>query len=92
MDEALIYKINLKALQSLYDKYKNIERLGRLIAENLYLTVANRVDSFMFKTPAERYQELVARNSRLIHEIPQYMIASYLGITPETLSRIRARK
>ena len=92
MQDAVIYKINLQELQSLYDKHKNIERLGRLIAENLYLTVANRLDSFMFQTPSERYKELIKRNSRLLQEIPQYMIASYLGVKPETLSRIRTRK
>jgi CRP-like cAMP-binding protein len=92
MQDSVIYKINLQDLQSLYDKHKNIERLGRLIAENLYLTVANRIDSFMFQTPFERYKELIERNSRLLQEIPQYMIASYLGVKPETLSRIRARK
>jgi hypothetical protein len=46
----------------------------------------------MFKTQAERYEDLVKRNSKLLSEIPQYMIASYLGMKPETLSRIRARK
>lgn len=92
MQDSVIYLIHLTELQSLYDKHKNIERLGRLIAENLYLIVANRLDSFMFQTPAERYNELTARNSRLLQEIPQYMIASYLGVKPETLSRIRGRK
>lgn len=92
MQDAVIYKINLQELNSLYDKHKNIERLGRLIAENLYLMVASRLDSFMFQSPEERYKALIERNSRLLQEVPQYMIASYLGVKPETLSRIRRRK
>lgn len=92
LTDAVIYKIKLEQLQVLYDKHKNLERLGRLIAENLYLMVANRLDSFMFQSPVDRYNELIKRNSKLLSEIPQYMIASYLGITPETLSRIRTRK
>jgi CRP-like cAMP-binding protein len=92
MQDAAIYKINLQELKSLYDKHKNIERLGRLIAENLYLMVASRLDSFMFQTPEERYKSLIERNSRLLQDVPQYMIASYLGVKPETLSRIRGRK
>jgi len=92
MQDSVIYKINLQALQDLYDKHKNIERLGRLIAENLYLIVANRLDSFLFQTLEERYKTLIERNSRLLQEILQYMIASYLGVKPETLSRIRGRK
>ncbi len=81
----------MQELNSLYDKHKNIERLGRLIAENLYLMVASRLDSFMFQTPEERYKSLIERNSRLLQDVPQYMIASYLGVKPETLSRIRGR-
>jgi CRP-like cAMP-binding protein len=92
MQDSVIYKINLQELNSLYDKHKKIERLGRLIAENLYLMVASRLDSFMFQTPEERYKALIERNSRLLQEVPQYMIASYLGVKPETLSRIRGRK
>ena len=92
LDDAIVYRIKLGHLKELYDAHHNIERLGRLIAENLYLAVANRLDSFMFNSPAERYNELVKRNSILLSKIPQYMIASYLGIKPETLSRIRAKK
>ena len=92
MQDAVIYVINLPELQSLYDKHKNIDKLGRLIAENLYLMVAHRLDSFMFQSPLERYNELIERNSRLLQEVPQYMIASYLGVKPETLSRVRSRK
>lgn len=92
LQDAVIYRFNLQELKSLYDKHKNIERLGRLIAENLYLSVASRLDSFLFETPEERYKTLMERNSRLLQEVPQYMIASYLGVKPETLSRIRRRK
>jgi len=81
-----------KDLYELYDKHKNIEKVGRLIAENLFLDVVKRLDSFQYGKPEERYQALVNRNSKLLQEIPQYMLASYLGIKPETLSRIRARR
>jgi CRP-like cAMP-binding protein len=92
MQDSVIYKINLKELQSLYDKHHKIERLGRLIAERIYLIVADRLDSFMFETPKERYQALIKRNPSFLQEVPQYMIAAYLGIKPETLSRIRGRR
>jgi CRP-like cAMP-binding protein len=89
---SVIYKIHKQDLNLLYDRHKNIERLGRYIAENLYLTVAKRLDSFLHDNPENRYQELLNRNSKLLQEVPQYMLASCLGIKPETLSRIRARK
>jgi CRP-like cAMP-binding protein len=88
----IIYKVSKADLLLLYDKYKNMERLGRFIAENLYLIVTKRLDSFLHDNPENRYQELLDRNSKLLQEVPQYMIASYLGVKPETLSRIRARK
>jgi hypothetical protein len=63
-----------------------------LIAENLYMNVANRLDSFHFDTPKQRYEDLRNKNPKYLELIPQYMLASYLGIKPETLSRIRAKK
>lgn len=89
---SLIYKLHRKDLYSLYDKHKNMERLGRMIAENLFLTVTQRLDSLLHNNPEDRYQELQNRNSKLLQEVPQYMLASYLGVKPETLSRIRKRR
>ena len=92
MQESVIYKIHKSNLKELYDKHRNLERIGRLIAENLYMNVANRLDSFHFDTPKQRYEDLRNKNPKYLELIPQYMLASYLGIKPETLSRIRAKK
>lgn len=92
MKESVVYKVMKKDLLKLYDQYPAIDRLGRLIAENLYLTVAKRLDEFLYSSPEERYRNLQNRNSKLLQEVPQYMLASYLGVKPETLSRIRMRK
>jgi CRP-like cAMP-binding protein len=91
LSESVIWVIKREQQMILYDKYPKFERLGRVIAENLYLSVARRLDSFLYETPEERYRDLFLRGSRLLQDVPQYMLASYLGISPESLSRIRKR-
>jgi CRP-like cAMP-binding protein len=84
----MLYKDDLERL---YRQFRGIERLGRLVAEQLFLGVTRRLDSFLLATPEERYLELLRRNSRLLQEVPQYHLAAYLGVSPESLSRIRKR-
>lgn len=91
LEDSSIWVIKKKDLHDLYDEHKSFERVGRLIAENLFLGVTQRLDSFMHQTPEQRYMDLVNRNADMLQRIPQYHIAAYLGVSPETLSRIRKR-
>ncbi len=92
ISDSIVYKLYKKDLIELYERYQKIEKLGRIVAENLFLSVDRRLNSFLFLSPEERYHELVERNPQLSQQVPQYMIASYLGVEPETISRIRRRK
>ena len=65
--------------------------LGRILSENLFLYQSKRENSFLLRSPTERYLDLFDEQPRLILEIPQKYIASYIGITPQALSRIRAK-
>lgn len=89
--DSKVYRISRGGFEELYHESKSFERLGRLFAERLFLAMNARLDSFLYETPESRYDALVRRNSKLLQDVPQYMIASYLGVTPETLSRIRKR-
>jgi CRP-like cAMP-binding protein len=62
-----------------------------MIAEGVIAEVIDEVRSFRFDTATDRYEKLIATYPRLIQRVPQYMVASYLGVTPESLSRIRAK-
>ena len=68
-----------------------MERFGRLIAEELICCYDERINSFIIKTPEERYIALLMKSPKIIKHIPQHYIANYLGITPVSLSRIRRR-
>ncbi len=83
--------LNYADLQSLYTAHPQCERVGRLVAEELFVHLSNRNSSFLLDTPEQRYARLLQECDPIVQRIPQYMIASYLGITPEALSRIRAR-
>jgi CRP-like cAMP-binding protein len=61
--------------------------LAEIMADKLRATLAR----YRISTPEERYRELVERRPALLQRVPQYMIASYLGVQPESLSRIRSR-
>ncbi|MPQ48951.1 cyclic nucleotide-binding domain-containing protein [Marinifilum sp. N1E240] len=91
MQDGIIWKIKREHMLDLYDKYPNLERLGRKFAERTYLKLADRLDSFLQDSPKERYLDLLNRNPNFVQEIPQYMIASFLGISAESLSRLRKR-
>ncbi len=78
-------------LQRFYCISRAAERMGRLIAEAIYLRFDHRTHQFLMKTPEERYLDLVKDRPQLMQRAPQKLIASYLGITPESLSRIRKR-
>ncbi|GAB5521941.1 MAG: Crp/Fnr family transcriptional regulator [Rhodothermales bacterium] len=79
------------ALLKLYDAEPTIERFGRRLVEEALAYSQLRTASFMRETAEERYRALVRQRPRVMERVPLYMVASYLGITPEALSRIRRR-
>jgi len=81
--------LSQKDLQFLYKHAKKAERFGRLMAELAYSYTHNLVIDRMTKSAAERYVEFVERTPYLLDKVPQYHIATLLGITPQSLSRIK---
>jgi CRP-like cAMP-binding protein len=78
-------------MQRLYRLRPETNIWGRMIAEQLYISLSRRVWSFQSQSPEARYQELIAERPDLLQRVPLYMIASCIGVTPEALSRIRRR-
>jgi CRP/FNR family transcriptional regulator, anaerobic regulatory protein len=78
-------------LETLYEKIPRLEKLGRIIAEQAYLNVHERLLQFQSDDLETRYLKLIKRNPGLFQFVPLYHIASYLGVKPQSLSRIRAK-
>lgn len=80
------------ALAALFRQSHAWERFGRLVAEYLAIGLEERMVGLLTLTPEERYRQLLhSSKQKILERIPQQYIASYLGITPVSLSRIRAR-
>lgn len=92
LEDCEVLQLTYSALQNLYLKFPETERIGRIITENYYIKLEERILNLQFKTAKERYQKLVSSKSFLLQRASLGQIASYLGITQETLSRIRAEK
>ncbi|VXB47063.1 cAMP-binding domain of CRP or a regulatory subunit of cAMP-dependent protein kinases [Flavobacterium sp. 9AF] len=83
--------ITQKDLYEIYQKTKCGESIGRIFAEEFFRYKSKRELSFLKDSPTERYLNLVKEQPQLIQEIPQKYLASYIGITPQALSRIRGK-
>lgn len=83
-----LHKEDLKKLYTI-DPYWQI--YGRKMKENLYLDSRKRIEDLLYRTPEIRYQNLVASSPHIFKFVAQKHIASYLGITPQSLSRIKKR-
>ncbi len=91
LEDAEVISINATALFNLYDSFPEIERLFRLIFEAGYVDTVKRIESIQFHTAHERYETLL-KETAIVQKIPLKFIASYLGITQVSLSRIRAMR
>lgn len=88
---AIIYQISYPALQEIYATTQAGERIGRRAGEALFLNKSKRELSLLLDSAEERYLRLFEDRPELIQRIPLKYIASYIGITPQALSRIRQR-
>jgi CRP/FNR family transcriptional regulator, anaerobic regulatory protein len=91
MEDAEVLVVNYADMQKGYAETPSWEKFGRLIAEYIIIGIAERNRSMLFMSPEERYLNLMKTRPKVIANIPQHYIASYLGIQPESLSRIRKR-
>lgn len=92
LEDAVLWSISYDALYTLYDRFPEIERLGRISCEKYYIRLEERYVNAQFKTAGERYLDLVNSNPLMLQRVPLGYIASFLGISQETLSRIRSKR
>ena len=84
-----VFVFSKENIYALYDAYKKWEHIGRIMAELAYMNMDTYYYGLLTKNATERYLHLKKTMSGLIDKTPQYHIASYLGITPVSLSRIK---
>ncbi len=89
LENSTLWAISKRELAALFDEYHVIERLVRIIYEQYYMRLEERYVNAQFKTAAELYADLIDRTPHILQRVPLGQISSYLGITQETLSRIR---
>lgn len=91
LEETEVVATSYNNLQMLYREVPEANLLGRIIAEQLFIKMHDASAADAQLTLEQRYMQLVQETPWIIQRVPQYMIASLLGITPEALSRVKGR-
>lgn len=89
IEKSVLLQIHRDTLNELYDQVPAVERFFRFKFEKAYVALQDRTINTLSKTAEERYTDFCSKYRNIEQRIPQYMLASYLGITPEFLSALR---
>lgn len=91
LEDSTLMRISRSDLDRFLHENPQNERAVRLFLEAAYIDLAERIEDMLFHSAQERYERLIEQNPTVIQRVSLGHIASYLGITQETLSRVRAR-
>jgi CRP-like cAMP-binding protein len=91
IEDTLMIAINSQKLFELFNIHPDLERSFRKITEKAYVKTVNRLESLQFNTAEERYNSLLKESPGILKRVPLKFVASFLGITQVSLSRIRAK-
>jgi CRP-like cAMP-binding protein len=91
LEDSVILVGDLKTLTATYEKHPKLASITRAMTEASYARTREAFAAFKASSPEERYRSLLESRPELLDRVPHYLVASYLGVAPETLSRIRKR-
>ncbi|KAB2331281.1 Crp/Fnr family transcriptional regulator [Bacillus mesophilum] len=91
LEDCVLVVADLDSEQEMYAKYSELAVMTRRMMEKDLRAAQNEFTAFIQSSPEERYKMVLRNRPDLIKRVPQYQFASYLGITPESLSRIKKR-
>ena len=89
LEDCEIVSVNYKNVQFLYNNTKKGDRFGRLMNQEAYLHLHNLIIQRQTLSAKERFDAFVSETPHLLNKVPQYHIATFLGITPQHLSRLK---
>ncbi len=92
LEDCVLFTLSYADLQRLFEKYFSFQKIGRLMAEYNYLLAMERIYDLQHSSANYRYEKFLKLYPGLINKIPHHYIASYIGITPESLSRVRKQE
>lgn len=91
VEDSSILILSDRVLHALFEENPNGQKLARLIAETYLFKLREKLLSLYVDSPEERYLQMSKIEPRLLQHIPQYYLAAYLGIEPESFSRLKRR-
>ena len=91
IEPSVVAVISTDVAQDLLMRFPRFEFLARIMMEKELIICQEIIATFITMSPEERYQHLLKQRPDLVQRIPQYYLATYLGVKPESLSRIRKR-
>ncbi len=92
LEDSTIFQMRYEDIEPLCKEIHSLSEYFRLTTEKAFAFSRRRVISNISKTAEERYDEYIAKYPHIVNRVPQYVLASYLGMTPEFLSKIRKQK
>lgn len=90
LESSQVYVLDYREMESFLDHNPHLERLARKFTQFLYIDLVERLEGMTFLSAKDKYNHLLSRYPDIIQRVSLGHIASYLGITQETLSRVRA--
>jgi len=91
LEDCIMVIGDLADIENMYKRFAQLELMTRKMVEMNFGQVQEDFAEFISSSPEDRFKSLLKKRPGLIHRVPQHQLASYLGITPESLSRIKKR-
>ncbi|WP_312096101.1 Crp/Fnr family transcriptional regulator [Niallia sp.] len=89
LEDCVLVVADFESEQAMYQQYIELESMTRRMMEAYLIQAQNEYAKFIRSSPKERYKAIIQTRADLLQRVPQHQLASYLGITPESLSRIK---
>ncbi len=90
LEDSELLMLDRKNHEKLLEEIPGYERYHRIIVQNAYVALKRRVENGLGLTAEEKYARLIEQNPQFMNRVPLNLVASYLGMSPETLSRVRS--